>query len=199
MKHLSDKETHAVNISKLFKKLEYVNNYLYEVQLAKAQKEHKEPTIVGFLILQCTKLRILKLYYNFITEFCSVHKFKELEMDTDSLYLVPAEKELEDCIRSQLRPDCQRLRSNDCVDSFTADAVANFFPEHVVYNTNNMIRESLVSSKKSSDVRRCCICVVRHSVAIMLPLINLNLEVTVSTNVYWNRAATDHWKSIVES
>ena len=27
-----------------------------------------------------------------------------------------------------MRAEWQRLRSNDCVDSFTADAVANFFP-----------------------------------------------------------------------
>ena len=49
-------------------------------------------------------------------------------MDTDSLYLALAEKELEDCIRPEMRADWQRLRSNDCDDSFTAVAVAKFFP-----------------------------------------------------------------------
>ena len=49
-------------------------------------------------------------------------------MDTDSLYLALAEKELEDCIRPEMRADWQRLRSIDCVDAFTADAVANFLP-----------------------------------------------------------------------
>ena len=49
-------------------------------------------------------------------------------MDTDSLYLALAEKKLEDCIRPETRAEWQRLRSNDCVDSFTADAVANFCP-----------------------------------------------------------------------
>ena len=49
-------------------------------------------------------------------------------MDTDSLYLALAEKELEGCIRPGMRAGWQRLRSNDCIDSFTADAVANFFP-----------------------------------------------------------------------
>ena len=49
-------------------------------------------------------------------------------METDSLYLALAEKELEDCIRPEIRAECQRLRSNYCVDNFTADAVANFFP-----------------------------------------------------------------------
>ena len=71
---------------------------------------------------------MLELYYNFFTRFCDVNKFEELEMDPDSLYLALAEKELEDCIRPEMRAEWQRLRSNDCVDNFTADAVANFFP-----------------------------------------------------------------------
>ena len=48
-------------------------------------------------------------------------------MDTDSLYLALDEKELEDCIRLEMRTERQRLRSKDCVDSFSADSVANFF------------------------------------------------------------------------
>ena len=75
---------------------------------------------------------MLELYYNFFTRFCDVSKFEELEMGTDSLYLALAEKELEDCIRLEMRAEWQRLRSNDCVDNFTADAVAIFSPEHVV-------------------------------------------------------------------
>ena len=53
-------------------------------------------------------------------------------MDTDSLYIALAEKELEGCIRPETRAEWQRLRSIDCADSFTADAIANFSPEHVV-------------------------------------------------------------------
>ena len=127
-KYLSDEKTHATINSKLFKKLDHVNSPLYEVELAKAQIEHKEPTIVGFFILRCAKLRMLELYYNFFTRFCDVNRFEDLEMDTDSLYLALAEKELEDCIRPEMRADWQRLRTNDCVDNFTADAVANFSP-----------------------------------------------------------------------
>ena len=49
-------------------------------------------------------------------------------MDTDLLYFALAEKEQEDCIKPEIRAEWQRLQSNDCVDSFTADAVAIFFP-----------------------------------------------------------------------
>ena len=75
---------------------------------------------------------MLELYYTSFTKFCDIHKFEELEMDTDSLYLALAEKELEDFIRHEMRAEWQSLRSNECVNSFTADAVAIFFPEHFV-------------------------------------------------------------------
>ena len=127
-KYLSDKKTHAANNSELFKRLDHVNISLYEVELAKAQIEHKGPIVVGFFIPQYAKLRMLELYYNFCTRFCDVNKFEELEMDTDSLFLALAEKELEDCIRPEISAERQRLRSNYCVESFTVDAAANFFP-----------------------------------------------------------------------
>ena len=128
-KYLTDKKTHVAINSKLFEKLDHVNISLYGVELAKAQIEQKEPIIVGFFILQYAKLRMLEVYCNFFTRFCDVNKFEVLEMDTDSLYLALAEKELEDCIRPEMRTGWQRLRSNDRVDSFTADAGAKFFPQ----------------------------------------------------------------------
>ena len=125
-KYLSDKKLYASIISKLFKRL--VKYSVHEVELAKAQIEHKKPIIVRFFILQCAKLRKLELHYNVFTKLCDVNKFEELEMDTDSLYLGLAEKELEHCIRPQMRTEWQRFRSNDCVDSFAAHALANVFP-----------------------------------------------------------------------
>ena len=127
-KYLTDEKTHAAIKSKMFEKLDQLNNSLYEVELAKAQIEHKEPIIVGFSILQYAKLQMLELYYNFFTRFYDVNNFEELEMDTDSLYLALAEKKLKDCIRPEMSAEWQKLRSNDCVDKFTADAVANFLP-----------------------------------------------------------------------
>ena len=71
---------------------------------------------------------MLELCRNFFTSFCDVNKFEELETDADSLYSALAEEELEDCIRLERKAEWQTLRSNDCVDIFTADTVANFFP-----------------------------------------------------------------------
>ena len=60
-KYFSNEKTHASFNNKLFKKLDHMNNSLYEVELAKAQIEHKEPIIVGFFILQNAELRMLEL------------------------------------------------------------------------------------------------------------------------------------------
>ena len=62
-----------------------------------------------------------------------------------------------------------------------------------------MISESVAFLKKSSDVPRCYLYAVRHTAAMTLSLLNLSLAVKVSTNAYWNRAGTEHWKCIEES
>ena len=91
-KNLNDEKTHGAINTKLFKRLDYINDQLYEVELTKAEIEHIEPIIVGFFILQYAKLRMVELYYNFFERFCDVNKFEDLEMDTDSLYLALSER-----------------------------------------------------------------------------------------------------------
>ena len=158
-KYLSDEKTHAAINSKLFKRLDHLNTSLYEVELVEAEIEYKDPIIVRFFILQNAKLRMLELYYNFFTRFCDVHKFEELEMDTDSLYLVLAEEELEDWIRHEMRAEWQRLRSNDCVDSFTADAVANFFHRTCcVKHKQHDKREPALFKKEFRCTEMLCLC-----------------------------------------
>ena len=158
-KYLSDGKTHAAFNVKLFKRLDHINNSLYEVELPKAEIEHKEAIIVVFFILQYAKLRMLELCYNFFTRFCDVNKFEELEMDTDSLYLALAEKELEDSIRPEMRAEWQRLRSNDCVDNFTADAVASFSPRTCcVKHKQHDKRENGLFKEEFECTEMLCLC-----------------------------------------
>ena len=49
-------------------------------------------------------------------------------MDTDSLYLALAEENLHDCMQPDKRDAWEKMRENDCRDSFKADAISNFFP-----------------------------------------------------------------------
>ena len=64
-KYLNDEKTHGAVNTKLFKRLDHINDQLYEVKLAKAEIEHRKPIIVGFFILQYAKLRNLEFYYIF--------------------------------------------------------------------------------------------------------------------------------------
>ena len=107
--------------------MDHINDQM-PVELAKAEIEHRKPIIVGLLILQCAKHRMLELYCNFFERFCDVNKFEELEMDTDSLYLALSEKELYDCIPEESKVDWDLMRTEDCTDDFTAYTTTNLFP-----------------------------------------------------------------------
>ena len=100
-KYLGDEKTHKAINNQFFKRLNIVVKDLYEVELVKSTIEHLETNIVGFFKLQYAKLRMLELYYNFFDKFCDVNKFEGLKMDTDSVYLVLAEEDLDDCILLQ--------------------------------------------------------------------------------------------------
>ena len=166
---------------------------MYEVELAKARIEHKEQIIVGFFFLQYAKLQMLELYYNFFTRFRDVNKFQELEMDTDSRCLALAEKELEDFRRPEMRAEWQRLRSCDCADSFTADAVANFFPRTCcVKHKQHDERLPGLFKEEFRCTEMLCLCSKTYCCYDVTSNI-LNLAVEVSTNLYWNKAATGHW------
>ena len=98
---MNEEKTHAAINNKTFKKLGHLHDQFHQVELAKSEIEHKEPTIVCFFILQYGKLRMLELYYNILPTFCDTDKCEEIETGTDSLYLALAEKELYDCIRNE--------------------------------------------------------------------------------------------------
>ena len=61
-KFSSDEKTHGAINTKLFQRLDHINDHLYEVELTKAEIELRESIIVGFFILQYAKLRMFELY-----------------------------------------------------------------------------------------------------------------------------------------
>ena len=80
-------------------------------------------------------------------------------MDTDSLYHALAGRELEDCLRPEMRTEWQRLRSNYCNDSFTDDAVANFFPRTCcVKHKQHDKREPGLFKEKIRCTELLCLC-----------------------------------------
>ena len=118
-------------------------------------------------------------------------------MDTDSLYLAAAEKELEDCIGFEMTAEWQRLRSNDCVDNF-ADAVANFFPrtcsvKHKQHDKREpgLFKEEIRCTEMLCLRSRTFFCYDVTSKKLKFSSKGLNKRAIEQT-------ATDHWKSIGE-
>ena len=60
-KYLSDEKTHGAINTNFFNRLDHINDQFFELELAKAEIEHREPIIVGFFKLQYAKLRMLEL------------------------------------------------------------------------------------------------------------------------------------------
>ena len=58
------------------------------VGAAKAEVGDMELDFVGFSNFQFPKLKTLKFYYIFSDKFCVIDKFEQLELDTNSLYLL---------------------------------------------------------------------------------------------------------------
>ena len=79
-----------------FKQPRFTKDSLYEVDLVEAQTDYRDPIIVGFFILQWARLRMLELYYNFFQKYSNQIKFEDLEIDTESLDLAPAENNTPD-------------------------------------------------------------------------------------------------------
>ena len=78
-------------------------------------------------------------------------------MDTDSLYLALAKKELEDCLRPEMNAEWEPLRSEDCTDSFITDAVG-YFPRMCCDKDKNYDkREPCLFTEKFRCSERLCL------------------------------------------
>ena len=92
LKYLSDDETRAVIGSKLFNKLDHVNDSKYEAELTELHIEQTKLLFVALLFLEYGKLRAMEPCYNLSTKISDVNKLEDLEMDTDSPYIALAQK-----------------------------------------------------------------------------------------------------------
>ena len=125
IKYIIDEKTQGAINKILFTRLGFINDQLYEVEPVKSEIQHKEATIVGFVILQLAKLRLLELYYNFFDKYCEVTK---LEMDTDSHFLALSEHNSYDCIQPAMKKELNSLRRGYCTDKISANSKRNLFP-----------------------------------------------------------------------
>ena len=60
--YLTDEKTHNAINSKMFKRPNNITDHLCEVEIDVSESDHRELIIVGFLILQYAKLKMLELF-----------------------------------------------------------------------------------------------------------------------------------------
>ena len=131
---------------------------------------------------------MLELYYNFFKKICDTDKYEELEMDTDSLYLALSEEILEDVILPKKRAEWDQLRSRDCTDDFTANAIDNFFPRTCCNVHKKHDKREPGLSKEELIVQKCCVSVGKHVVVMISKL--------TSTSLAAKDSIKEHWKSV---
>ena len=71
---------------------------------------------------------MVELFYNPLDKYWDVTKFAELEMDTDSCFLMFFEHDLFICIQPAMKKEWNFLRSGVWTDEFSATSPTNFFP-----------------------------------------------------------------------
>ena len=180
-KFLSDEKTHEAINTKFVRRLDHNNDQLYEVELAKADIEHREPIIVVFFILQYAKLRMLEFYYNFFQRFCEVNIFEELGMDTDSLYLAVSEKELYDCVQEGSLLEWELMKTEDCKDGFTANATTNFFPRTCCTEHEKLDKPEPGVSKEEFHFTDCCVYAIEPNLVLTPTPTNANSAAKIET------------------
>ena len=76
------------------------------------------------------------------------------------LYLALAEENLYDCIRPEKKHDWEKMRKNDCRDSFRADSKTNFFPRAwcSVHKKHNKREPGLVKEEFRWCTETLCSC-----------------------------------------
>ena len=152
---LETKKIHKAINYQFIKRLNIVAKDLYELELVKPTKEHREPIIIGFFILHYAKLRTLELFYDFFDKFLDVYKIEELEMDTNFCSLAFG---IDDYILPSKRAEWTEKRSKDCRDDFREDAKNNFSPILAALNLRNMTRENHNYSRRKSELSKCHAC-----------------------------------------
>ena len=122
-----------------FRHLSHLDEDIYEIEMAKSKTKYDTCTLLGYYVLQLSKLHMLRWYYDWLDVFVPRSHFEMATMDTDSCYFAIAGKSLVDVIRPELKQQYIDTIQNSChIDRIEADG--NFwFPrtccrEHALFD-----------------------------------------------------------------
>ena len=91
-----------------FRKLDIIDDDLYEVSRTKKSVTMNLPIQIGFFVYQYAKLRMLQFYYDFMDKFIDRSDFEYCEIDTDSAYVPLSGESVDDLIKPELRAEYEQ-------------------------------------------------------------------------------------------
>ena len=86
----------------------------FEVEMSKRTISMDVPIILGYIIIQYAKLRILQFYYDCVDQYIGRENFQMCEMDTGSPYFALADETLESLVPPELREEFRRHIYGSC-------------------------------------------------------------------------------------
>ena len=163
----NESQTHSARICKLLNRLTHITDILYEVELVKPEKGHREQKFVGFFLRQYAKLRMLELDNNFFKSFCDFNEIEWIETGTVILNLaLPAER-LDDIIFPEEATSGidYVLKVAGNISPGTQQTISS--PEHAATHRGTTTKDNRVYLKKSLDGQRNCVFAAIHTVAFL--------------------------------
>ena len=93
----------------MFRSYDVVDDKIYEIHMAKKKIVHEEPILVGFIVLNNARQRMLEFRLNFLGRIMPPKTSRVIVMDTDS-YMALTEKSLYECFTNVAKTE---LKEND--------------------------------------------------------------------------------------
>jgi hypothetical protein len=119
-------EIHALKMvnKKGFKKMSLISpeNNIYECEMSKKKICVDLPIQLALTILQLSKLRVLKMYYNYLDYYIHRSDYQLIHMDTDAVYLALAGPNMDSVVKRNKKKEYRKIMYGNCNDTlFEAD------------------------------------------------------------------------------
>ena len=86
---------------KEYRSMSMLTEDLYEIEMDKNRYIQDLPIVIGFMVLQYAKMRMLEFHYDFLMTYFDPAGIQQVQMDTDSSYFALAAKSLEDLFKNK--------------------------------------------------------------------------------------------------
>jgi hypothetical protein len=113
-------ETQALKMvnKKGFKKMSLISpeNNIYECEMSKNKISVDLPIQLALTILQLSKLRVLKMYYNYLDYYMHRNNYQLIHMDTDSIYLALTGPNMDSVVKKNKKKEYNKIMYGNCTD-----------------------------------------------------------------------------------